>query len=347
MSRYGTLTSDKIDFCVSILTAGTELWDGASDTQQKPLSSKKFYETTFNKFCFGTIRAQSSIATLRALRNGLVCSCTPGVLHLYEKTDDKELYHLIREFRILVKDIQLDVPLTDDQEILGIAVSPEEEYILCTTERNLIFHVNLSTADFSQGEFTELEPLLYPTHTGSVFGLGVCHRRPLFATCGTDRTVRVWNYSTRSLEMMKKFAEEALCLSFHPTGLMILVGFSDRLRLMYLMHNDIKSSHDIAIRGCRECCFSHGGHLFAAVNGNVVQVYSSVTFETLSHLKGHISKVRNIAWSANDTKIVTTAIDGHVCTWNPLTGNSLIFVSNESSEMRVVFFLDLCVSQIN
>lgn len=262
----------------------------------------------------------NAIASLRALRNGLVCSCSPGVLHLYEKTDDKELYHLIREFRILVKDIQLDVPLTDDQDILGIAVSPEEEYILCTTERNLIFQVNLAAADFSQGEFTELEPLLYPTHTGSIFGLGVCHRRPLFATCGTDRTVRIWNYATRTLEMMKKFAEEALCLSFHPNGLMILVGFSDRLRLMYLMHNDIKSSHDIAIRGCRECCFSHGGQLFAAVNGNVVQVYSSVTFDTLSHLKGHISKVRNISWSANDTRIVTTAIDGHVCTWNPLTG---------------------------
>lgn len=79
--------------------------------------------------------------------------------------------------------------------------------------------------------------------TGAIYGLDVCQRRPLFATCGTDRSVRVWNYATRHLEMMKKFPEEAYALSFHPGGLQMLVGFSDRLRLMLLMHNDIKSAH--------------------------------------------------------------------------------------------------------
>ena len=42
-----------------------------------------------------------------------------------------------------------------------------------------------------------------------------------------------------------------------------------------------------------QCAFSHGGHLFAAVHGNVIQVYSSVTFENVANLKGHNGKVSN------------------------------------------------------
>lgn len=108
-----------------------------------------------------------AITCIRAMRQCVVCSCGPGVLLLFERTDDKELYHLVREFRILLKDLQLDVPLTDDQEILGLCVSPDEEYIVCTTDRNLVYHVHLAATDFSQGDYTELEPLLYSTHTGN------------------------------------------------------------------------------------------------------------------------------------------------------------------------------------
>lgn len=39
--------------------------------------------------------------------------------------------------------------------------------------------------------------------------------------------------------------------------------------------------------------FSNGGHLFAAVHGNVIQLYSSTTFENVGNLKGHNGKVLN------------------------------------------------------
>ena len=40
-----------------------------------------------------------------------------------------------------------------------------------------------------------------------------------------------------------------------------------------------------------QCSFSNGGHLFAAVHGNVIQLYSSTTFENVGNLKGHNGKV--------------------------------------------------------
>lgn len=40
-----------------------------------------------------------------------------------------------------------------------------------------------------------------------------------------------------------------------------------------------------------QSAFSNGGHLFAAVHGNVIQLYSTSTFENVGNLKGHNGKV--------------------------------------------------------
>lgn len=40
-----------------------------------------------------------------------------------------------------------------------------------------------------------------------------------------------------------------------------------------------------------QCSFSNEGHLFAAVSENVIQIYSSITFDNINNLKGHSGKV--------------------------------------------------------
>jgi cilia- and flagella-associated protein 57 len=71
----------------------------------------------------------------------------------------------------------------------------------------------------------------------------------------------------------------------HPSGLQVLVGFNDKLRLMNLLMDDIRVAKEVNIRGCRECCFSHGGHLFAAVQGNIIQIFNTYTLENVGNLK--------------------------------------------------------------
>ena len=61
----------------------------------------------------------------------------------------------------------------------------------------------------------------------------------------------------------------------------ILAGFSDKLRLMNLLIDDIKTFREFNVRNCTACAFSCGGHLLAAVDGastNVVSIFSSVNF---------------------------------------------------------------------
>jgi hypothetical protein len=78
-------------------------------------------------------------------------------------------------------------------------------------------------------------------------------------------------------------------------GLYAVIGFSDKLRFMVLTLDDIHPCCEFSIHSCHECCFSNNGHLFAAVNGNIIQVYSSVSFENLYNLEGHSGKVHGSA----------------------------------------------------
>ena len=56
-----------------------------------------------------------------------------------------------------------------------------------------------------------------------------CVRKPLLVTCSLDRTVRVWNYLDHRLELWRSFSEEPHSVAFHPSGLHVVVGFSDKL----------------------------------------------------------------------------------------------------------------------
>lgn len=54
------------------------------------------------------------------------------------------------------------------------------------------------------------------------------------------------------MELYKEFQEEAFSVALHPTGLFMLVGFSDKLRLMNLLIDDIRTFKEFTVRGCRE-----------------------------------------------------------------------------------------------
>merc|ERR1719331_146190 len=146
--------------------------------------------------------------------------------------------------------------------------------------------------------------------------MDVCIRKPWVVTCGMDKTVRIWNYAERSQELCKFFLEEAFSVAFHPSGFHLIVGFSDKLRLMNLLMEDMRSFKEIPIKACRECRFSNGGQYFAAVNSNTIQVYKTYTCEVICNLRGHNSKVRSLCWTADDSSLVSAGADGGVYEYN-------------------------------
>jgi cilia- and flagella-associated protein 57 len=71
--------------------------------------------------------------------------------------------------------------------------------------------------------------------------LDVCVRKPLVATASLDCAVRLWNWQDASLELFKQFSDEALSVALAPNGLLMLVGFADKLRLMTVLMDDLKA----------------------------------------------------------------------------------------------------------
>jgi WD40 repeat protein len=94
------------------------------------------------------------------------------------------------------------------------------------------------------------------------------------------------------------------------------VGFSDKLRLLNLLMDDIRAYREVPIKLCREVRFSHGGQYFAAVNGNIIMVFDFYTCEKVVDLRGHNSKVKSVHWGADDTTIVSCGLDGAVYQWD-------------------------------
>jgi|Transcript_35309 WD40 repeat protein len=173
---------------------------------------------------------------------------------------------------------------------MSLSFQTEDKLIMALTNSQL-FSIDFNS-DSVQGE-----PLAQNFHTGEITGLDVCIRKPLVVTCGLDKTIRIWNYQERELEICSSFNEEPYSVAFHPSGFHIVAGFADKLRMMNVTHNAIKSYKDISIRSCREVRFSYGGHLFAAASGSMIKVFNFYTAEGPPNFefKSHSARVVSIA----------------------------------------------------
>uniref|UniRef100_A0A3Q0KGU0 WD-repeat protein, putative n=1 Tax=Schistosoma mansoni TaxID=6183 RepID=A0A3Q0KGU0_SCHMA len=229
--------------------------------------------------------------------------------------------------------------------ITQLQINPSEDLLIAATNTHQLYQFNLNNIDtniknselavknddinginkeqYNPNETMKFIPVSQLFHNGQIIGMDVCLRKPLIVTCATDRTVRIWNFETNDLELIKQYAEEVYSVALHPIGLFILIGFSDKLRLMNILIDDLRIFHEFTIRSCRECAFSNGGHLIGAVNGNVIQIYSTTTFDNLINLKGHNGKIRSIIWSDDDYKLISCGLDGAVYEWDTQKGTRI------------------------
>ena len=68
--------------------------------------------------------------------------------------------------------------------------------------------------------------------------MDVCLKKQIVATCSSDRTVRVWDYSLKDEIkplIIQQFEEEAYSVAIHPSGFHMVVGFSEYIRLLNVL----------------------------------------------------------------------------------------------------------------
>ncbi|KAI8930320.1 WD40-repeat-containing domain protein [Entophlyctis helioformis] len=246
-----------------------------------------------------------AVNTIMSFSSGLIAGLSTGVGVLFDKTEDTFFYKKSKEF------------LLEEAEISCIALGPHEDTAVVTMKNSQIYNVSFD-AD-TKGDEVKCDRLAQSFHTGNIVGMDVSVSKPLLVTSGIDKSIRVWNYMDSTVEVVKYFEDAAQCVAIHPNGLYLLAGFPTTLKLMAILIDDIRPFWDTNIRGCKECHFSNGGQYFAAVWGASVVIYNTWSFDVIGHLKSQTGKIKSIAWSNDDNKMITFTADGVVSQWNLAT----------------------------
>jgi WD40 repeat protein len=273
-----------------------------------------------------------SIDCVTPFSRGFVAGSDEGVLYVFE-CDDREYYRLTKSFQIDNNYVR----------IKSIAIAPGEDKLACTLENNQSFMLSLGLGlaspssappvpgvssaiggagsapgatggalDLFKSEDVHFEQLTAPCHFQAVLGMDVCARKPLLLTCGLDRSVRVWNYFTRTLQVLQFFSEQPLSVAFHPSGLQLVVGFADCVRLFALLLDELRCIKELPVKACRELRFANGGHYLAVANGSAIHLYATFTCELLGTFTTHRGRVRSILWAIDDSTITSAGADGQV-----------------------------------
>ena len=199
--------------------------------------------------------------------------------------------------------------------VVSLALSPSEDYICAVTADNQL----LTMPSMSPNTITteEVKHVTCSFHgQKAILGMDICYRKPLILTCSRDQSLRIWNFQNLELELCKMFPEEMLCGALHPSGLHAAVGFGDKLRIFHILVDELRPALELPIKNCRECRFSHGGHMLAAANGNSINVFDFYTGEKVADLRGHNGKVRSIHWLESGSHILSCGQDGAVYIWD-------------------------------
>ncbi|XP_058799790.1 cilia- and flagella-associated protein 57 [Phymastichus coffea] len=259
------------------------------------------------------------ILCLAPFSRGFAFALGYGTVLLFEKDG---------QHRYVKRNVYVIPPQTSSREsdqlyrVNSISVNPSNDKMLVTAAWSQLFCVSLWGPDLKAQPEPQLVDIMgHDLHHGPIGGMSVCTWKSQVVTFGAlDRSVRVWDYDSESLVMMKQYLEDIACIVLHPSGLFCLIGFTDKLRFNSILIDDFVTIKEFSIRSCKIASFSNGGHLFAAVNANIIQVISVVDFNIRFLLKGHTEIIGGIAWSEDDTKLLSIGSEGAIYEWNMFSG---------------------------
>lgn len=142
-----------------------------------------------------------------------------GTLCAYERDSDSKPYRLIKTFPVpsggsscaVAAEQGAPAATAGTAAVAGagpalphacsMAVCPGDEGIACLTSDAQLLQLAVAPGA-RKGVFSGLQPLAPAFHAGEITGLATCVRRPVVATAGADRTLRVWNWQDKSAELV-------------------------------------------------------------------------------------------------------------------------------------------------
>ena len=97
-----------------------------------------------------TVENPFAVHSILAFSKGIICSAGLGTVHLFDKTEDKEMYKKTKEICIPADSQSADPEASRNQVINCLSLSPSEETLVSSTVDNQLYSITLSSADLGK-----------------------------------------------------------------------------------------------------------------------------------------------------------------------------------------------------
>ena len=246
----------------------------------------------------------------------------------------------------LVRAIEMD---HKHQTITSIALNSSEDMLLCSTDNKQIYTVyitsqdinnldnnnnsaiNTTTTTTADSHQLSSNPLNTLFHSGAITGLSICINKPLITTiCHNDRTLCMWNYVNKSLELLVNLSDKPTCITLHPTGLHCIVAYNENVHVYDILIDSVKVIHTHAIKQCSVVVYSLCGSKYAIAFDTTIALYNSYTNHCTRTYNIHHSPVISVEFTLDDTSFVSTSTDSTIVHTNIYTNTTQSVLKSKS-----------------
>lgn len=163
------------------------------------------------------------------------CFAQHNILHVFQK--DK-LYVRYAKRSI----IEIPIDLYDDHlyGITNVSINSIMDTVVVTAKHSQIYISKLFEPETMSVQHFQFRMLGESLHIDGIISMSVCSWKPIIMTAAKDLTVRMWNYRTGQVELVRKYQTNINVVALHPSGVFVAVGFTDQLRLMEVLLDDLK-----------------------------------------------------------------------------------------------------------
>lgn len=126
----------------------------------------------------------------------IICGDNGLILFFERSTEDPRLLFGDRPSRTLRIKQAIDIKI----RAITLSPQPAEDWLVVTTENHQMYKLSMSALDRTTDD-TTWSPMIQYFHQSQITGLDVCIRKQMIVTCGLDKTVRIWNYNEKTLEV--------------------------------------------------------------------------------------------------------------------------------------------------
>ncbi|XP_017867333.1 PREDICTED: cilia- and flagella-associated protein 57 [Drosophila arizonae] len=252
------------------------------------------------------------------------------------------VFERVSKFKFERKTV-LTVPITiysePQYQITNMAIDHKQETVIVTCSHAQIYVGILIVPETLKTKQLKFEPLGVLIHIGEVVDVSVCAWKPIIMTASRDQTIRIWNYETGKVELVRKFQVDVNIVELNSTGLMAAIGFSDQLRITQIFMDELNIVKTYNFPHCNDVKYSNFGHLMAAAYDNNISVTSVYSLDVVIHLKGHNGNVLSVAWTKTDKYLISGGAEGAIYQWDIETGARLQEIVQKGTE-----YVTICVS---